>query len=181
MPGADGSLTAYPVPDLAGRKIIRDGALVDDAWTFVSDDAALPSVDEAADVLVSSARWRRDRAALLARGGRLGVRLETDELASSIADDLQHFSLVEIHVHKFVDGRFYTTGRLLRMRYGYAGELRVSGDVLPDQLFFMRRCGFDSFELRPDKRVETALRAFSTFSVVYQGAEDETPLYRRRA
>ncbi len=180
MPGADGSLPSFSASDVAGRKIIRDGALVDDSWIFAADDDALPSLGDAPDVVVSSARWRRDRAALLARGGRLGIRLETDELASSIAADLEHFSLVEIHVHKFVDGRFYSTGRLLRMRYGYAGELRVTGDVLPDQLFFMRRCGFDSFELRKDKRVETALRAFSTFSVVYQGAEDEAPLYRRR-
>ncbi|MCA9713331.1 MAG: DUF934 domain-containing protein [Myxococcales bacterium] len=168
-------------PAITGRSIIRDGALVRDEWTWIDDDAPLPVLTRARDVLVSSARWRRDRAALLTRGGRVGVRLQTDELAASIADDVGHLALIEIHVHKFVDGRFYTTARLLRMRHGFTGELRATGDVLPDQLFFMRRCGFDSFELRQDKRVETALRALESFSVVYQGAEDQAPLYRRRA
>jgi hypothetical protein len=41
--------------------------------------------------------------------------------------------------------------RVLRERLAYRGELRAVGDVLRDQIFLMRRCGFDSFALRPDR------------------------------
>ncbi len=48
----------------------------------------------------------------------------------------------------FRDGRGYSSARILR-EAGYTGELRAVGDVLVDQIFLMRRCGFDSFA--PDK------------------------------
>ena len=28
---------------------------------------------------------------------------------------------------------------------GYTGEIKATGDVLVDLIYFMRRCGFDSF------------------------------------
>ena len=37
--------------------------------------------------------------------------------------------------------------RLLREKHGFAGELRAVGNVLSDQIPFMRRVGFDSFEV----------------------------------
>ncbi len=45
----------------------------------------------------------------------------------------------------------------------------------------MERCGFDAFELRPDRSMDDALEAFDEFTVTYQVAADEPlPLYRRR-
>ncbi len=44
----------------------------------------------------------------------------------------------------FTDGRGYSTARLLTERYDYQGELRAVGDVLTDQIPFMRRCGFNA-------------------------------------
>ena len=54
------------------------------------------------------------------------------------------------------------------------------GDVLRDQLFFMRRCGIDAFELNPAHSAEDALAAFGELTVAYQAAADEKlPLFRR--
>jgi uncharacterized protein (DUF934 family) len=70
---------------------------------------------------------------------------------------------------------------LLRTRYGWAGELRAIGDVLRDQLNYMRRCGFDAFSVRSDKDIHDAIKSFSHYSVRYQGAVDNPlPLFRRR-
>ena len=81
----------------------------------------------------------------------------------------------------FRDGRAYSTARLLRDRYGFKGELRATGDVLRDQIFFMRRVGFDAFEVRGDRSIEDALKAFDDFKVTYQPSADESqPLWRRR-
>jgi uncharacterized protein (DUF934 family) len=52
--------------------------------------------------------------------------------------------------------------------------------VLRDQLFYMARCGFDSFALKPGKDIEGALSAFDDFSVTYQASSDDRrPLFRR--
>ncbi len=69
---------------------------------------------------------------------------------------------------------------LLRTRHGWRGELRALGDVLQDQLYALRRVGFDSFALRADRDPHAALRSFAPFSDAYQGAADRPlPAFRR--
>ena len=55
---------------------------------------------------------------------------------------------------------------------GFAGELRATGQVLPDQLLFMQRCGFDAFEIAKGAPLEAWKRAMESFSVFYQPAAD---------
>jgi uncharacterized protein (DUF934 family) len=70
----------------------------------------------------------------------------------------------------------------LRERFAYNGEIRALGDVLRDQLFLLRRCGFDAFAVRQDKDIEAALAGLNAFSESYQTAVDQPqPLFRRRA
>ncbi len=53
--------------------------------------------------------------------------------------------------------------------------------MLRDQLFYMRRCGFDAFAIRADRDPVDALEGLKDFSVTYQAAaDDERPLFRRR-
>ena len=69
------------------------------------------------------------------------------------------------------EGRGYSQARLLRERWKFTGELRATGHVRRDQLFFMARCGFDSFEL-PDAELPGAEAALHTFTAAYQPAND---------
>lgn len=90
--------------------------------------------------------------------------------------------MIAVDFPVFRDGRGYSIAKLLRSRYGWKGELRAIGDVLRDQLNYMRRCGFDAFAVRADKDIEDALKSFSFYSVAYQGdVDDPVPLFRRRA
>jgi uncharacterized protein (DUF934 family) len=159
-------------------KIIKGQEIVEDTWTHVDDDEDLPE----GQVIVSLARWQQDRESLIARSNSgLGVALDPDHHAEDIANDLAHFSLVALDFPVFRDGRAYSTARLLRDRYDFKGELRATGDVLRDQIFYMHRCGFDAFEVRADRSIEDALKAFEEFSVVYQpGTDEPLPLWRRR-
>lgn len=166
------------------RRIIRlraDGSaeIVVDHWQRLADADPLPDLD-ALPILVSLARLATERERLLARTGGFGVWLpgaaEPEEVASTIAE----LPLVAIEVPKFTDGRHFSLARLLRERFKFSGELRAFGDVLPDQLFYMRRCGYSSFELKPGKSLETGLRTLSAFSVAYQAGADAPPLFRRR-
>lgn len=156
--------------------VIKHRRIVEDRWQHLADEAELP----AGPVIVSLARWQRERAILLKRGEPVGVRLPNTADVADLAADLPLLEVVALEFPKFADGRAHSQARLLRERYGYQGELRAVGDVLRDQLFFMARNGFDAFELRADRSLEDALKAFDEFSESYQPAADQPqPLYRR--
>jgi len=158
--------------------VIRDDRIVpDDGWAHLADDAPVPLQG---DVIVSLPRWQKERQALTGRNGGIGVRLAGGDSIDTIKDDLARLGVIALEFGQFKDGRSYSLARLLRERYKYKGELRAVGDVLRDQIFFMRRCGIDTFELRADRSADDALAAFREFSVTYQAAADQKqPLYRR--
>jgi uncharacterized protein (DUF934 family) len=157
-------------------QIIRHRQIVEDGFLHVPDGNDLPP---SGDVIVSLDRYRELRSAL--QGRKVGVQLRSDQEPKLVADLLPDLALVAVEFPGFKDGRGYTTARLLRDRFNYKGEIRAVGDVLRDQLYFMERCGFDAFELKPGKDIDGALKAFQEFSVTYQGATDDPrPLFRRR-
>lgn len=89
-----------------------------------------------------------------------------------LAPHVGRLRLIVLDFPKFSDGRAYSQARLLRGRLGYRGELRATGGVLQDQIAFMLRCGFDSFESEQQGFGEALARARTLFSVVYQPTED---------
>lgn len=135
-------------------------------WSF---DAA-PDWREQEHVIVPLAVLQAD--AVGARGP-LGVQLAPDDDPAAVVPLFSRLALIAVTFPKFTDGRGYSTAHLLRTRYHWRGELRAVGEVLLDQLFYLRRVGFDSFELRAGSDVDAALRAFAPFSSSYQGAFDE--------
>jgi uncharacterized protein (DUF934 family) len=169
---------------IRNRQLATDSwRLLDDPapWLAVGEDGFVPAFPAAGGLIVPLALWRLRRADLADRGAPVGVRLGADEGSEAIAADLEHLALVAVYFPKFSDGRGLSTARLLRERYGYAGEVRAIGDVLRDQLPFLERCGFDAFALRDDQGAAAALAAFTELSDAYQGTVAEPrPLYRRR-
>ena len=118
--------------------------------------------------------------AFLDQSNSAAVRLEPEDDARRLIGDLDRLTLIEIAFPKFRDGRGYSSARILR-EAGYTGELRAAGDVLIDQIAFMRRCGFDSFV--PDAALElTAVKvALSAYDLAYQGAADDvTAIWKLR-
>jgi uncharacterized protein (DUF934 family) len=163
--------------------ILRNGKIAADPWRRLEPgaDGVLPSAPEHGDIIVPLAAWRERREALLARPGRVGVSLRGEDEPVAVADDLRHFGVVAVHFPKFTDGRGYSLARLLRERYGYRGELRATGDIFRDHLFFLARCGFDAFALREGEDPQEALAGFGVFSDAYQSSvERPLPLFRRR-
>lgn len=164
-------------------KIIRDGAIVDDRWTVLhaDDGTLLPSLEDAPLLIVPLKIWQSRREELRARDAQLGLLLQTDDEPGSIGADVAIFGVIAIYFAKFTDGRGYSLARLLRERYGYRNELRAVGDVLQDQLFYLKRSGFNAFAIRADKNIDAALKSLSVFSNSYQGAWDQPlPLFKRR-
>jgi uncharacterized protein (DUF934 family) len=112
----------------------------------------------------------------------VGVWLAPDSEPGELAAFTSELKFIAVDFPAFKDGRGFSTAALLRRRYGFRGELRAIGDVLIDQLFYMRRVGFSSFALRVDQDPETAVTALRTFTDVYQASVDQPlPYFRRRA
>ena len=116
----------------------------------------------------------------LGQSNATAVRLEPDEDARALLPHLDRLSLIEVAFPKYRDGRGYSAARILR-EAGYTGELRAAGDVLVDQIAFMRRCGFDSFVANAELDVAAVDRAFNRYGEVYQKAADgRSPVWALR-
>lgn len=161
-------------------RIIKDKKVIDDEWYVVRelDDSA--PVPEGKAILPFS-YWQANRDELLKQDTAHAVWIDGDIETGELAGDLECFSIIGLDFPAFKDGRSYSHARLLRDRYAYQGDLRAIGNVLRDQLFFMQRCGIDSFEVAEGQDAEAALKGFEDFTVRYQAAADDAvPIYKLR-
>jgi uncharacterized protein (DUF934 family) len=166
-------------------QLIKDQKIVDDTWQRIIEitaDANLPKDDvPGGNIIVPFAYWLENKESLVNKDGMLGVCIDGDVDIQDVVKDIEHFDLIALDFPAFADGRSYSHARLLRDRYNFEGELRAVGDILRDQLFFMQRCGINSFQLREDKDIQDALNAFNELSVKYQTAADGAePVYKYR-
>jgi len=161
--------------------LIKDRAIVDDRWTLLRDAASLADVPINTAVIVPLALWQSEHDSLAGRNA-VGVWLKPGDDPESLAGDVARLPLIAIDFPKFVDGRGYSSARLLREKYHFTGELRAIGDVLRDQLYYLRQCGFDAFAVRPDRNIANAMAGFDDFSDNYQSTVAQpVPLFRRRS
>lgn len=108
------------------------------------------------------------------------VRIEPGDDARALLPHLSRLNLVEVNFPSHTDGRGFSAARLLR-EHGYTGELRAVGDVLVDQLRYMRRCGFDAFAPEQPLDEADAKAALDRFPHVYQATTDaQVPIWSLR-
>ena len=118
--------------------------------------------------------------AFLDQPDAVSLRLEAGDDVRRLGPVLGRVKLVEVDFPKFRDGRGFSSARILR-EMGYAGEIKATGDVLVDLVYFMRRCGFDSFA--PDMPLNRAdvEAALARYPHVYQhAADDAVPIWKLR-
>lgn len=159
-------------------KIIKDSAVVEDNWTLIEKGCAFDPESLPAEKSILPAGFLLK---LLKTGlpltAHYAVWLDSDEtpeiLQNALGNELNRLPLVAIHFPVFSDGRGYSYAQILRQDLQYTGEIRAVGDILVDQLFFMRRCGFNAFVLRDPEQIKAAEQAFETFKYCYQAASDQ--------
>jgi uncharacterized protein (DUF934 family) len=149
------------------RRLLRDGRIAVDDWSYRVEAGD----DPGASLILTLAEWQNQRDAWIARGGRLGVVLLPHHKVELLVQDIPRLALIGADFSGPSEGRGYSQARVLREHWKFAGELRATGYVHRDQLLFMARCGFNSFEL-PDGEIETAASALATFSLAYQPSND---------
>ncbi len=152
-----------------------------------SEQIAGTLIPDNGKVIVPFSIWQARKTELESRleAGTLGIWLESFELVEDLISsitDINQLPVIAINFPRFIDGRGYSLATLLRTRYGFRNQLRAIGDVLRDQLFYMRRSGFNAYVIRADRSAADALASLRDFSEPYQGAVDiPQPVWRRIA
>lgn len=159
------------------RQLIKQRDIVTDEWRYIEED---PLGRERA-LILPLARWKEERERWWLWDGRLGVKLSPTDSVADLSQDFLRIALVAIEFGGIAEGRGYSQAQLLRTRYKFTGELRAVGKIQRDQLFYMARCGFDSFELPEGADLNVALTAFKDFAVKYQNSSDVGLTLQRRA
>ncbi|MFN2328897.1 MAG: DUF934 domain-containing protein [Chromatocurvus sp.] len=151
--------------------LIRNNAIVDDEWRFDTSDGG----GVVQKPVYSLSGWKESGCPADA-----GLQIEPGDDCSELASGLSSLKLIAVYFQAFTDGRGFSIARELRDR-GYKGEIRARGHVLPDQIHFLRRCGFDAFQPDDETRLAASLERLQGFSEHYQASVDQPlPLFRRR-
>lgn len=159
------------------RQLIKQREIVADEWRYADEDPQ----GRGRALILPFARWKEERDQWWLWDGRLGVRLGPTDPVEALQHDFLRIALVAIEFGGLAEGRGYSQAQMLRKRFKFTGELRAVGKIQRDQLFYMARCGFDSFELPEGADLQAALTAFSDFTVAYQPAVDVAVSPVRRA
>ncbi len=142
-------------------RLIKDGQIVEDDWQ--GSLLNLEELNDAADL-----------------EGTVGLVLEADQPPSAIAAELSRLDLIAVNFPVFTDGRGFSTARELR-ELGFSGEIRATGHFIRDQLHYLQRCGFTSFEFADQNQLASSLASLNDFSEAYQAdVQEKEPLFRRR-
>ncbi|MBG1231590.1 DUF934 domain-containing protein [Aestuariivirga litoralis] len=144
--------------------LLKNSQFVDDDYITVGDEDALP---QAGRVLVSFPRLKKEWDEIAKLPAMVGVRLANTDKVEELTPYLSKIALVVLSFPAFTDGRSYSIARGLRLD-GYRGELRAEGNVLPDQLQYMRQIGFDSFLVTDRFPLEVWQAAAHQMSLAYQ-------------
>jgi uncharacterized protein (DUF934 family) len=160
--------------------LIKGRTVVDDAWSLLREAGTPAELPANEPVIVPLALWLAHRD-VLSKRGKIGVLLAPADDPASLSGDVGILPVIAVDFPKFGDGRGYSTARLLREKFGFRGELRAVGDVLRDQLYYLRACGFDAFAVRADRNPAAAPAGLDDFSDNYQSTVGQPiPLFRRR-
>ncbi len=144
--------------------LLKNNSFINDPWTVVGDDDAIA---DGTRVIISLVRLQRDWDTLARHTGLLGVAIPNNADERSLAPYFSQLALVVVTFPAFTDGRSYSQVRQLRMD-GYRGEIRATGNILPDQLQFMLQVGVDSFDVSDRFTLEDWQKAAQLMKLTYQ-------------
>jgi uncharacterized protein (DUF934 family) len=153
-------------------RLLKVGAVIDDSWLLPDPDNAAPKVGQ----ICNLEQWLQ----LVDKKGS-AVQLEPGQEPDVLFANLEQIELIVINFTAFADGRGFSYARHLREQ-GYRGELRAGGHFIRDQLTYLRRCGFNAFQMVDETDLEAALDSLGDLTEFYQAADDQPlPLFRRRS
>jgi uncharacterized protein (DUF934 family) len=144
--------------------LLKDNAFITDSWASLANEAALPAEGR---IIVSFDRLTKEWDTLAKFPGVLGALIPNTLRIEQLAPYIAQLSLIVVSFPAFNDGRSYSLARQLRLD-GYRGELRATGNILPDQFQFMHQVGIDSYDVSDRFPLEMWEKASHQMSLAYQ-------------
>ena len=151
--------------------------LIDDPWVTIADGES-PTGN--APTIVS---WEQVRSAsqnVLDKIERCGIVVASDIDPTALIPYVTKLNLIVVQSVSFKDGRMFSAGWLIRHRYGFKNELRLQGDVIPDQIPFLVSCGYTSFSVNTAFDIPTALGLLKTIPLSYQSGRSKRDIMSLR-
>lgn len=165
-------------------KLIKDGVIADDLWVRLAkpEGGATDCVVPEGAHIVPLSVWTAQHETLSTRSD-IGVWVDSDEDVMALAKDSAKLPLIALNFPAFMDGRAFSSARLLRDQLKFTGELRAVGAFIRDQLCYLSRCGVNAFQFEDENTdLTSAMQSLTDFTEFYQAASDQPlPLFRRRA
>ncbi len=81
-----------------------------------------------------------------------GIQINSDQALEISNKDLKNIDLVQFNFLHFKDGRPFTLIKILRKELNFKKEIRATGNILPDQIIFLFRVGFDTIQIDEKKK-----------------------------
>lgn len=162
-------------------KLTKSGAVMEDNWQVLDKAAAFDAQQLAVGEWLVHVRLYLANREALQQQTNVGVWLDADDDAETVAEIARNLPVIGVNFPVFTDGRGFSTGRTIKERYTYTGELRAIGNFMQDQLFYLKRCGFDAFVVSDPAKAASMAGSLQDFTDFYQAAVDQPiPLFRRR-
>lgn len=162
-------------------KLTKDGVLLADSWQVLAKESTPAPAELSDGHWLVHIKWYLDNREALINQENIGVWLDSDDDAESVSSLVDQLPVIGINFPVFTDGRGFSLGRTIRERYQFAGELRAIGHFMQDQLFYLKRCGFDAFVVGDNVDAQSMAKSLRDFTDYYQAAVDQpVPLFRRR-
>lgn len=160
-------------------KLIKNDAAQENSWATIADQDALSSADlSSGNHLAPLELWLNTPAL---QAPNIGVWLNGDASPELFSEQLAKAPVIAIHFAAFADGRGFSLARILREDCDFTGELQAAGHYMQDQLYYLKRCGFNAFAVADDANTESMIASLQDFTNSYQASHDEPrPLFRRR-
>lgn len=159
-------------------KLVKNNQPVEsDGWTAIESAEALTNTERPLVPLALVADVRANGL----NDQQYGILFSEQDDFEALLELLSDQPVVAFKFGKFADGRFFTFARTLREQHGYSGDIRATGDFMPDQAAFLIRCGFSSLECRNEAEAALIPGISGIVSNAYQAdTQQPEPLFRRK-
>jgi len=131
-------------------------------FTLLADDA---QPKEGEDIAVSVERLLSEDGTFFDTAGGVGAIISTGTPYADLDAVAEKLTFAVVEFPAFGDGRGFSLAVRLRKDFGFKGEIRATGPVIPDQALFLLRAGFDTVDVTAERKpaFEAALSRFPGF------------------
>lgn len=144
--------------------LLKDGEIIDNPWVVIEENlpASLPEYPILSYSLLSTLEHMDQ----IKRP--FGVLFPYDQDIELLKPYLEKLSLIALEFPSFKDGRAFSQARQIREHLKFSGELRATGQILPDQYQFLIRVGFTTVMIPDDTNIETWKKSQHAFTIGFQ-------------